>query len=158
MRTRRIAARMTRRLDLPRSVFYATLFAAAVVGMTLTACAEPAPTAVQSLDGRNSIVLRVAGDAAEHVRFTVNRDGSQIIRPSLLGPVLAAGRSLGDGARIVDVHHGKVNESFQLPWGKTGTVSNCCSYAVVTLATPFKVSLAPGGGFVAIPRAAPVGP
>jgi alpha-glucosidase len=126
---------MTRRWDLPRSVFYVTLFAAGVVGMTLTASAESAQTAVQSPDGRNSIVLGTAGDAAEHVRFTVSRDGREIIRPSLLGPVLAAGRSLGDAARIVAVQHGKVNESFQLLWGKTATANNCCSYAVVTLAT-----------------------
>ena len=229
MRTRRIAARMTRRLDLPRSVFYATLFAAGVVGMTLTASAESAQTAVQSPDGRNSIVLGTAGDAAEHVRFTVSRDGREIIRPSLLGPVLAAGRSLGDAARIVSVQHGKVNESFQLLWGQTGFdfiaevpttwdetrflagdpgeyvvvarrkadawyvggitnwtpreidvpvdflapgefaarlyVDGCSDEAhpnaitqqrlKVNTTTPFRVSLAPGGGFVAILRASP---
>ena len=37
--------------------------------------------------------------------------------------------------RILSVRRGKVDENFQLPWGKTKTVANRCSFAVVTLSS-----------------------
>jgi alpha-glucosidase len=65
----------------------------------------------------------------------VSRDGRRVIEPSPLGPVLIDGGSLGDDARVVDVHRGELNERFELPWGKTKVVANRCSYAVITLLT-----------------------
>ena len=76
---------------------YHILFAVAFLGIQHTARADSLQTAVRSPDGRNSIVLQSAGDDDEHVRFTVTRDDTPIIRPSLLGPVLGADRSLGRG-------------------------------------------------------------
>ena len=37
------------------------------------------------------------------------------------------------------MQQGKIDERFELPWGKTSSVANRCSYAVVTLAAPSKL-------------------
>jgi alpha-glucosidase len=121
---------------LPRTVFCKTLLGAVVLTTPLTGRADHSRTAIQSPDGRNSIVLDAADDKDAHVRFTISRDGHPLIGPSPMGPVLATGGPLGNVARIVDVERGKVDESFQLPWGKTRTVINRCSKALITLATP----------------------
>ncbi|HEX3599815.1 MAG TPA: glycoside hydrolase family 97 protein [Lacipirellulaceae bacterium] len=107
-----------------------------VLSMPLTGRAEVLQTAIQSPDGRNSIVLDAAGGNDSRIRFTISRDGHPIVGPSPLGPVLAAGGPLGTGARITDVQKSKIDESFQLPWGKTSTVVDRCSKAEVTLTTP----------------------
>ena len=125
-----------RRFKLPTTVFCKTLLAAVVLTTPLTGRAAHSPAAIQSPDGRNSIVLDASNDKDAHVRFAISRDGHPLIGPSPLGPVLVAGGPLGKGARIVHVERGKVDESFQLSWGKTSTVANRCSKAVVTLATP----------------------
>jgi alpha-glucosidase len=126
---------MLRGFHRPAIFFGGVLLAAAVFGLPPTGRADLLQTAIQSPDGRNAIVLRAANDDGDRVRFTVSRDGRNLIGPSPLGPVLAVGGQLGDGARVVDVQLGKLDESFQLPWGKTSTVANRCSFAVVTLAT-----------------------
>jgi alpha-glucosidase len=125
-----------RRVKLPATVLRKTLLAAVVLSTPLTGRAAHSPAAIQSPDGRNFIVLDASDDKNAHVRFTISRDGHPLIGPSPLGTVLVAGGSLGKGARIVDVERGTVDESFQLPWGKTGTVANRCSKAVVTLVSP----------------------
>lgn len=112
------------------------LLAVVVVGKPTSGRADDSQTALQSPDGRNSIVLKAADNDRDHVRFTISRDGQKLIGPSPLGPVLAVAGPLGDGARIVDVKRGDVDERFQLPWGKTSTVVNRCSKILVTLATP----------------------
>jgi alpha-glucosidase len=122
-------------MEPPRIGCTRILFAAAVFGVALNARADSSPTAVQSPDGRNVIVLHATGDDDGPVRFAVRRDGNPVLGPALLGPVLDADRSLGEDSRIVDVRHGKIDESFQTPWGKTSTVLNRCSYAEVTLRT-----------------------
>src|SRR4051794_12025478 len=117
----------------PRTVFWNALLAAVVLAAPCTGRAGDSKTAIQSPDGRNSIVLEAADDKDSHVRFTISRDGHALIGPSPLGPVLSNSGPLCTGARVVDVARGKVDESFQLPWGKTRTVINRCSKAVVTL-------------------------
>ena len=118
MNTRYVIPIADRSPEWPTSIVRGTLFVAVVFSMPLTACADES-TKVVSPNGRNLLVLQSTGDDGDHVRFAVKRDGRQIVRPSALGPVLAAGQLLGDGARIVGVRHGRVNERFQLPWGKT---------------------------------------
>ena len=117
------------------SGFRGTLLAATLFSVTVTAHAAPSLTELRSPDGRNRIVLQSAGDDG-YVRYRVERDGRRIIRPSIIGPVLAGGGALGKGARIVDVRLGDINEQFKLRWSKTSEVTNHCSYAVATLATP----------------------
>jgi alpha-glucosidase len=135
----RVSSLVAGSFELPRTVFCAILLAAVVLITPLTGRADHLQTAIQSPDGRNSIVLNSANADGEPVRFTVSRDGHPQIGPSPLGPVLVVGGTLGKGARIVDVRPGKIDESFQLPWGKTSTVANRCSKAIVTLAMPSKL-------------------
>ncbi len=107
-----------------------------VVILLLTASADASKTTVQSPDGRNSIVLQSTDEDRDVVRVSVSRDRQQVLAPSPLGPVLTMGGALNEGSRIVTVRHGKSDDSFQLFWGKTSTVADRFSYAVVTLATP----------------------
>src|SRR5215210_33535 len=83
------------------TIFCATAVAV-VLSMQLTGRAEVSQTAIQSPDGRNSIVVDAARGNDGHVQFAISRDGRKLLGPSPLGPVLAAGPSLGTGARIVD--------------------------------------------------------
>jgi alpha-glucosidase len=108
-------------------------FVAAFLSLPPAARAAPKKSTIQSPDNRNSIVLQVAD--GDRVRFMVSRDGRNIIAPSPLGPVLEVCGTLGEISHVVDTKSGKVDESFQLSWGKTSTVANRYSYAVVTLAT-----------------------
>ncbi len=105
--------------------------------------AADAETKVHSPDGRNAIVLE-ASDGG-HVRFSVSRDGCQMIGPSPLGPVLKPSDVLGNGARVVGVRRGEIDEKFRLEWGKASSVHDRGSYAVVRLAgsagLPWEVEL-----------------
>ena len=130
-----VLPRIDCRLRPTRNVLYNMLLAAMVVSTLLVGRAESSQAAIQSPDGRNSIDLQSANDDHDQVLYTIRRDGRTLIGPSPLGPVLSVGGQLGEDARIVDVQLGKVDESFELPWGKTIAVTNRCSFAVVTLAT-----------------------
>ena len=103
--------------------------------------ADFSKTTIQSPDGRNSIVLQAADDHVDHLRFTISRDEHRLIGPSPLGPVLDVGGPLGKVPGSSAVRRGKVDENFQLPWGKTKTVANRCSFAVVTLSSAVKPSM-----------------
>ena len=83
-----------------------------------------------SPDGRNAIVLN---HLENQISFTVLRDGEVLFGPSPLGPELAEGGRLYFGSQVDELISGKVDETFNLPWGKTNTVTDRCSYAVVTL-------------------------
>jgi alpha-glucosidase len=107
--------------------------------MTLLAPGAASETTVHSPDGRNTIVLQPAYDEGDPLRYSIVRDARTVVGPSPLGPVLTRGGALGQGARITDVRHGKVDESFELPWGKTTRARNHCSYVLVTLVTPAKI-------------------
>ena len=48
---------------------------------------------------------------------------------------MSAAGAIGEDSRIVGVHKSEVNESFDLPWGKTRTVVNHGAAAVVELET-----------------------
>lgn len=124
---------------LARTILRKTLLSAVVLSTPLIARADVSHATVQSPDGRNSIRLDATGNEKDSIRLTIIRDKQALIAPSPLGPVLTVGATLSKDARIVDVQLGKVDERFQLPWGKTRTVVNRCSTAVVTLATPAKL-------------------
>jgi alpha-glucosidase len=100
-----------------------------------TAAEQPSPrrAVVTSLDGRNAITVESVGADGEQLRFTITRAGSTLIGPSPIGPKLSAAGAIGEHARIVGVHPSEVNESFDLPWGKTRTVVNHGTAAVVDL-------------------------
>jgi alpha-glucosidase len=87
---------------------------------------------VRSPHARNAIVLLEGGDGGRVV-YSVTRDGKQLLAPSAVDPVLSSAGPLAVGSSIVGVEHGAVDETFTLPWGKTKSVVNRCSSAVVTL-------------------------
>jgi alpha-glucosidase len=127
---------IARGFNLARTMLRKILLAAVILSPPLIGRANDSHATVRSPDTRNSIRLEVAGEDRDRIRFTVFRDGHSLIGPSPLGPVLAIAGTLSKDARIVDMQFGKVDESFQLFWGKTHTVANRCSTALVTLATP----------------------
>lgn len=110
----------------------------AMLAVATTAAAIENSAVVESPDGRNSIVLEGANSDGDFVRFSVRRDGRTLIGPSKCGPVLNNGGPLGKGARIESAQLGKLDESFELPWGKSRFVANRCTTALVTLSTPSK--------------------
>jgi alpha-glucosidase len=123
---------------MPTTSYGSVLCTAAILAVPIVAWADATRSMVQSPDGRNTIVLHGASGKGDCVRYSVRRDGRTLIGPSQLGAVLSDGGPLGDGARVVDVQIGKVDETFQLPWGKSRTVVNRCATALVTLSTPAK--------------------
>src|SRR5262245_12244767 len=111
MKMTHLSSHMAQGFILPTISLCEVLLAAAVIGRPLIARADAAKTAIQSPDGRNSITLQAAGEKDDRVRYTVSRDGRMLLGPSMLGPVLAVGGPLGDGARVVDVKRGTVDET-----------------------------------------------
>lgn len=83
MQMTHVASHMAQGLNLLTISLREVLLAAAVFGMPLTAHADLTQAAIQSPDGRNSIMLHAAdddGDRAQYrARYTVSRDGRKVI-------------------------------------------------------------------------------
>ncbi len=94
---------------------------------------SPVKAVVTSPDGRNSITLEGTGANHDRLRFSVARDGTVLVGPSAIGPKLSAGDVIGEHARIGAVHTSKIDEKFELPWGKTREVVNHAAAASVDL-------------------------
>jgi alpha-glucosidase len=119
---------------------FSVLSLAVAFGCCAVAEAKEA-AAARSPNGRNAIAIEVEGDDGNGVlQFTVSRDGRRVLERSPLGPVLSKGTALGEDVRVLGVQQGKLDERFEIPWGKTTDVVNACSYAVVTLETPSGVT------------------
>ncbi len=67
------------------------------------------------------------------VTFEVHRDGQRLLGPSRLGCELVGRGSLGTSVSVADAQQKNINETFQLPWGKTKQVTNECNAAEVKL-------------------------
>lgn len=119
-----------------RHLYFSVISGAAVFAIAAAAAASESATLIESPDGRNAIVLEGANSAVNFVRLSVRRDGRTVIGPSKCGPVLKDGGPLGKGARVANAQLGKLDETFELPWGKTRSVANNCATALVTLSTP----------------------
>src|SRR4051812_34730491 len=105
-------------------------------------CTNGFAVIVRSPDGRNFISLDAAGDKGDkggELQLVVGRDKRTLITGSSVGAVLSTTGLLARGAQIVDVQNGKLDERFELPWGKTKSVADRCSTAVVTLAGSSKI-------------------
>ncbi|HVT28316.1 MAG TPA: glycoside hydrolase family 97 N-terminal domain-containing protein, partial [Lacipirellulaceae bacterium] len=101
---------------------------------TLTAAhAAPTQVSVQSPDARNCIVLNLGGKDHGQLRYTISRDGKLVIGPSPIGPVLSKSGAIGSDVRIANAKKDQIDETFDLPWGKTVTVENRCARANVNL-------------------------
>jgi alpha-glucosidase len=121
-----------------KHLYQSFLSGAAVLAVASAAAASENATSIESPDGRNSIVLEGANSDGEFVRYTVRRDCRTLIGPSKCGPDVQGDGTLGKGARVVSVETGRLDESFELPWGKARSVVNRCATALVTLSTPSK--------------------
>ena len=111
-------------------LFWGSLLLA--VCLPYVAQAEPSNVEVRSPDGRNRMTLSSEGDD-EVVHYTISRDDRVLIKASPVGAVLASSGNLGTRAKIAGVQRGDLEESFDLPWGKTKTVLSRCSWAVASL-------------------------
>ena len=85
--------------------------------------AQTRSTLVHSPDRRNCIEVTESGRG---IVFLVKRDQRELIGPSRLGLDLAGFERLDENSRIVDVQYGEVDKDFQLQWGKTSIVDDCC--------------------------------
>jgi len=86
---------------------------------------------VTSPDGRNGIQLQTG---EKGTTFEVRRDGRRLLGPSRLGCELVAGGGLGASAVLAgDVQTKVIDETFDLPWGKTKRVHNQANSVVVKL-------------------------
>lgn len=106
-----------------RSVLLAALF------LTSVCRGEHLPLSVRSPDGHNSIDLEMVG--GDQLAFSIHRAGHLLIGRSPLGPELGDGKPLASSVQIVNVQSGRIDERFEIPWGKTERVINQCSFAKV---------------------------
>jgi len=89
---------------------------------------------VASPDGKNAIVLQVIEDASgRRLAYSVERAGRRIVEPSTLDIALAGAGQVAREAGIVDVRKDRVDETFEMPWGKSRIVRNDFCRAVVHL-------------------------
>src|SRR3954451_16107873 len=121
-----------------RDVVAAALFSAVNITVAGAAYANTS-AAVQSPNGRNSISLAAAGGKEGELQVVVSRDKRTVINGTYIGPILTKAGLLAAGSHIVDVQQGTIDETFELPWGKTKTVADRCSTAVITLVAPLKI-------------------
>ena len=87
--------------------------------------------AVQSPDGKIRLVLQIADDGK--VLFSVERNRRRVIAPSSLDVRLAEIGSIAAGASIMDSHRWLVDESSDLPWGKTRRIRDHCGAATARI-------------------------
>lgn len=93
------------------------------------------PVAIHSPNGRNAITLEVADGDPSDIILNVERDNHRLLTATSIGPQLSDIGSLATKSQSTDVSTGKIDETFDLPWGKTRSVSNRCAMATVNLVT-----------------------
>jgi alpha-glucosidase len=104
----------------------------AACGLASRGFAEsPREVAVQSPDGKNRLELRVADDGT--IQYTVERNGRFVVEPSRMDVRLAEFGSLAAGATIAESHQWQIDESSELPWGKTRVLRDHCNAASARL-------------------------
>ncbi|MEX0611885.1 MAG: glycoside hydrolase family 97 protein [Pirellulales bacterium] len=111
-----------------------------VAGFLVAACclaanaiaAQLSEVAVQSPNGKIRLVLQIVEDGKK-VLFSVERNGRPVIESSSLDVRLAEIGSVAAGASITGSHRWLVDESSDLPWGKTRRIRDHCGAATVRL-------------------------
>lgn len=92
-----------------------------------------APLVVRSPDGESTIELSGAGGRDDDLKLLVSRGGRRIVEIASIKVSLAGRGELSGRAKLRDVRHDKVDETFSLPWGKTAKVENRCARATARL-------------------------
>jgi alpha-glucosidase len=105
----------------------------------MTACSgkdadEGRIVSVRSPDGKNAITLErsVTGDQSI-LAYTVRRNNRTVVKPSALQILLDGKGRLTEGVRIQELKENRVDETFNLLWGKSRTVRNIFSEARLRL-------------------------
>ena len=81
---------------------------------------------VSSPDGKNALMVECSGGS---ITWTVTRAGRKIVDPSAVKITLAGKGELTKGVQLLDVKEDRIDETFDLSWGKCRTVRNRCSRA-----------------------------
>jgi alpha-glucosidase len=109
------------------------IVAAAMLGSSCARGGAPVVT-VTSPDGNNAIVLRdTEAGSGRRLAYSVKRRGQRIIEPSTLDIVLAGAGQVAREAEIVGVRKDRLDETFEMPWGKSRIVRNNFCRAIVRL-------------------------
>ncbi len=96
---------------------------------------------VTSPDGKNRIAVAFPQEDSKAAPvFTVTRLGQSIIEPSALNIVLAQSGSLTEGSQLVRVQEDRLDDKFELPWGKSRLVQDRCSLARLRLKSAAGIS------------------
>jgi alpha-glucosidase len=77
------------------------------------------PLTVASPDGRNQVTVEVQGGA---LRYSVRRDGANVITASRLGFAFRGAPPLGDSVRIADSRRASYDSTWTQPWGEVARV------------------------------------
>jgi len=91
----------------------------ALLALLLAGCSEPPAITAMSPDGRNALSLRLDDGVP---RWSLVRDGRDLVKPSRLGFVLAGGDTLGADLRYVGHVQRYLDEAWVQPWGERDTV------------------------------------
>jgi alpha-glucosidase len=104
-------------------------FGLLVVGLAQLASAGTREVAVGSPGGNVRLAVQVAGDGA--LTYSVERNGRPVVERSAIDVMLASVGSLAAGAAIDEIARWSIDESSELPWGKTRRLRNHCNAATV---------------------------
>ncbi len=109
-------------------------FLVAICGLAASAVAKSSTSSVEivSPNGKNQIVLKVA-DSGHQLLYTVVRDGKPIVEASPIDVRLANTGSLSEGVSIEHVDERLIDETGELPWGKTRDIRDHCRETSVRL-------------------------
>jgi alpha-glucosidase len=95
------------------------VFAALWLVLTVTAVAAQDTISVASPDGRNKVGVAVNDGKLYYI---LSRDGSPLLRPSMLGFEFKGAPTLRDGLRIVGTRRATHDETWTQPWGEVSHV------------------------------------
>jgi alpha-glucosidase len=111
------------------------IFIDALVVCAFAGVAMARDIVVESPDERTRLTLSVS-EAANGVRFSVERDGKLLLEPSPIAIRLATAGSLDAGARVESVSEAVIDEASELLWGKTRRLRDHCHATSVRLKSP----------------------
>jgi alpha-glucosidase len=121
-------------------------FAALLIVLTVTAVAAQDTISVASPDGRNKVGVAVNDGKLYYI---LSRDGSPLLRPSMLGFEFKGAPTLRDGLRIVGTRRATHDETWTQPWGEVSHVRDHHNELRISVAE----TAAPGRKFDFVVRA-----
>ncbi len=109
---------------------------AALLTLSLTLFAASAraqrEVILQSPDGKVKLQLQIAA-GGNKLLYSVERGGKPVVEPSPLDVRVAGVGWIAAGSSIQDIQRSTIDETIDLPWGKTSRLRNHCSAATVRL-------------------------